>query len=198
MTEGAHAILTPMAITTLSLLNEHPMQPYEMFQLLVRRHGKELTAVNPGSLYRTMAQLAKQGLVGTAATIRTANGADRTAYRITAAGRTALRDRIAELLHRPVPERPDLLIALSKSHTLPRREVITALRERITCLEADIRELDTLLQNGRACGIPRRYWVTTEYLRARAATEQHWLRGIVDGLESGDIDWERADSELVR
>src|SRR5437868_2840544 len=44
--------LTPLAITVLALLNERPMHPYEMHQLLLARRVDRVVKVRPGRARR--------------------------------------------------------------------------------------------------------------------------------------------------
>ncbi len=56
-------MLTPLAVSALALLNEHPMHPYEMYQSLLERHKDRIVKVRPGSLYHTVERLHAADLV---------------------------------------------------------------------------------------------------------------------------------------
>lgn len=189
----AGPVLTPLAISVLALLEENPMHPYEMYQLLMNRHEDELVKIKPGSLYHTVARLAEQELVVAEGTDRAGNRPERTTYRITGTGTAALRDRIADILRRPVQEYPIFPVALAEAHNLPVGEVTTLLRERITWIEGRLAEYDALREWARSREVPRRFWAVIDYVAALTATEAEWLRAFIADLDSGALEWEDFD-----
>lgn len=198
MTKQPSATLTPLAMSALALLEERPMHPYEMYQLLLQRREDYIVKIRPGSLYHTVTRLAEQNLVHAEGTNRAGNRPERTTYRITEAGRTALRARIAEILRKPVNEYPIFAVAMSEAHDLPAGEVIELITERIGWLDTDIAEMDAVLAFLPVKRVPRRYWMVMEYLRAQADSEATWLRRIVRELRDGTLEWERHTPEGVR
>ncbi|MEV6767074.1 PadR family transcriptional regulator [Nocardia sp. NPDC051030] len=186
--------LTPLAVAVLALLEENPMHPYEMYQLLMNRHEDELLKIKPGSLYHTVARLAEQELVVAEGTDRAGNRPERTTYRIKSAGREALRGRISEILRKPVKEYPIFPVAMAEAHNLPVDEVITLLGERITWLDAQLTEYDALREWAEKRQVPRRFWMVIDYVAAQTATEAKWLRTVIDELTSGELEWETYDS----
>ncbi|WP_216903445.1 PadR family transcriptional regulator [Nocardia alni] len=198
MDKRASATVTPLAIAVLSLLEERPMHPYEMYQLMLHRREDYLVKVRPGSLYHTITRLAEQDLVQAEGTDRAGNRPERTTYRIGPAGSAALRERIAEIIHRPVPEYPIFPLAIAEAHNLPADEVITLLTERIGLQGDRLTELDALLTWLPANAVPRRYWIDIEYLRGQLDTELTWLRRIRSELSEGTLEWEQFSPEGVR
>jgi DNA-binding PadR family transcriptional regulator len=198
MTKQPSALLTPLALSALALLEERPMHPYEMYQLMLQRREDYIVKVRPGSLYHTVTRLAEQNLVYAEGTNRAGNRPERTTYRITEAGRTALRTRIAEILRKPVNEYPIFPVAISEAHDLPADEVIELLTERIGRLDTSIAEMDAVLNWLPVKRVPRRYWMDVEYLRAQADSEITWLRRIVRELRDGTLEWEKYTPEGVR
>lgn len=194
---GKQAIpaLTPLAVAVLALLEERPMHPYEMFQLLISRHEDELIKVRPGSLYHAVARLAEQELVRAEGTDRAGNRPERTTYRISSAGRQALRERITEILRTPVLEYPIFPVALAEAHNLPVGEVSAVLRERLTWLDSRITELEALREWTVNRQVPRRYWLVIDYLHNGVSAEARWLRDFVAELDNCEIEWERFDGE---
>ncbi|GAB2725528.1 PadR family transcriptional regulator [Nocardia thraciensis] len=190
MSKQPGATLTPLAIAVLALLEERPMHPYEMYQLLLQRREDYLLKIRPGSLYHTVTRLAEQELVHAEGTDRAGNRPERTTYRITESGTTALRTRISDLIRRPLREYPIFPLAMSEAHNLPRDEVLALLRERIGWLDSDITELDALHDWLLTHKVARRYWMVIEYLRGQVDAEVTWLRRIAAELESGVLQWE--------
>ncbi|MFE7745777.1 PadR family transcriptional regulator [Nocardia sp. NPDC057455] len=191
--EQAHSPVTPLAIAVLALLEERPMHPYEMFQTLIARREDKLVKVRPGSLYHTVSRLADQELVRAEGVDRAGNRPERTTYRITARGRDALRNRIAEIVRRPVPEYPIFPVALGELHNLPKPEALALLRERIGVLETELADTDMLSAWAEEHAVPRRYWIALPYLRAMLVAELAWVEEFTAELVSGAFEWENLD-----
>lgn len=189
----AYPSVTPLAIAVLALLEERPMHPYEMFQTLIARREDKLVKVRPGSLYHTVSRLADQELVRAEGVDRAGNRPERTTYRITGRGREALRNRIADIVRRPVPEYPIFPLALGELHNLPKAEALTLLRERIAVLENELADADMLSAWAEEHVVPRRYWISLPYLRAMLTAELTWVKGFTDELASGALEWQDFD-----
>ena len=82
--------LTPLAVTALALLEERPMHPYEMLQLLRLRGKDAVLTIKPGSFYHTVARLAELGLADVHSTGRDGNRPERTLYALTERGHEAI------------------------------------------------------------------------------------------------------------
>ncbi|WP_454200037.1 PadR family transcriptional regulator [Nocardia sp. Marseille-Q1738] len=189
----AHPPVTPLAIAVLALLEERPMHPYEMYQTLISRREDKLVKVRPGSLYHTVSRLADQELVRAEGVDRAGNRPERTTYRITARGRDALRNRIAEIVRRPIPEYPVFPVALGELHNLPKPDVLALLRERIAELETELADADMLIAWAEEREVPRRYWIALPFGRATLAAEAAWVKEFVAELASGAIEWDDVD-----
>ncbi|MEU7628367.1 PadR family transcriptional regulator [Nocardia sp. NPDC049220] len=195
MAQQAYPPATPLAIAVLALLEERPMHPYEMYQTLITRREDMLIKVRPGSLYHTVARLADQELVRSEGVDRAGNRPERTTYRITARGRDALRDRIAEIVRRPIAEYPIFPVALGELHNLPKRDVLALLRERLGHLDTEIADVDMLIAWAEEHVVPRRYWIALPYLRTSLDAEAAWVRDFIAELDSGAVEWAEFDPE---
>ena len=183
--------MTPLGISVLALLNERPMHPYEMYQLLIERHEDRIVKVRPGSLYHTVERLVDHEFVEALGTDRAGKRPELTTYAITDVGREALTKRVADLIRTPVNEYPAFPVALAEAHNIDRTEVVEHLRMRITNLNGTIAELDAWLAGARDMDIPEAYWLENDYQRAMYATQRDWLSRLVDRLESKDLEWPR-------
>ncbi|MGH3969560.1 MAG: PadR family transcriptional regulator, partial [Mycobacterium sp.] len=172
-------------------LNERPMHPYEMYQLLLERHEDRIVKVRPGSLYHTVERLLDHELVEATGTERAGNRPERTTYAITETGKAALIARIAELVRMPDEEYPAFPVALAESHNLVRGEIVEHLRMRIANLNARIAELAAWQEGARGMDVPEPYWLEIDYSRAMHTTERDWLSRLADRIESKDLAWPR-------
>ncbi|MFD4429574.1 PadR family transcriptional regulator [Nocardia sp. NPDC058497] len=185
--------MTPLAIAVLALLDERPMHPYEMYQLLIARREDLLVKVRPGSLYHAVARLAVDDMVWAEGTDREGNRPERTTYRIADAGREALRGRIADLLRTPVQEYPIFRIALAEAHTLPREQVVALLGERAEQVSQELTDIEAMIEWTRSNEVPRRYWLVLEYMRATVRADLDWIQQFAAELDSGALEWEQYD-----
>lgn len=193
MAQPGRGAMTPLAIAVLALLDERPMHPYEMYQLLLARREDMLVKVRPGSLYHAVGRLADGEMVMAEGIGREGNRPERTTYRITAAGRHALRGRIAELLRAPVQEFPIFRLALAEAHTLPSEDVVALLGERVEHLSRSLADVDAMLDWTRAHDMPRRYCIVLEYMHATIRADLAWIEQFAAELDSGAVEWERFD-----
>jgi DNA-binding PadR family transcriptional regulator len=181
--------LTPLAVSVLALLVERPMHPYEMYQLLVERHGDRTVKVRPGSLYHTVQRLAGQELVAATGTARAGNRPERTTYTITTQGRAALRERVTDMLATRTEEYPEFPVAIGEAHNLTRAKVMKLLGRRTTQLETEIAEIEELMDEARNRDVPEAYWLAADYLAAMRATERDWIVRLTERLTSKELAW---------
>jgi DNA-binding PadR family transcriptional regulator len=182
--------LTPLALSTLGLLVERPMHPYEMYQTLLERHEDRLVKVRPGSLYHTVERLHEAKLVKVTGTEREGNRPERTTYAITPAGRKALTSRISELIKQPVREYPHFPFALSEGHNLPAKQAVSCLTSYADALDDDVEELNTILIAVKGDGVPEAYWLAGDYLRTVTVAQRDWIRTCISRIESKDLIWQ--------
>jgi len=182
-------VLSPLAVAALALLIERPMHPYEMYQLLLERHEDRIVKVTAGSLYRTVEKLAETGLAVVNGTERAGNRPERTSYAITDAGRRSLVARVREILRAPVNEFPSFALALSEAHNASLSGVCADLRTHLHSLEAELQEIDELLEAAQQRGVPECFWVTAEYVKHMTEAQRTWIAQYVGRLEQGEIAW---------
>jgi DNA-binding PadR family transcriptional regulator len=162
------------------------MHGYEMFQTLTARHEDRIVKVRPGSHYHVVYRLAEEDLIRPTAIERDGNRPERTTFEITDTGRTALTQRVRELVATPVNEFPQFVVALAEIHNLDRDTAVDALGSRIAAVEDNIAELRSCKQVSTAPGI---YLVALDYLLATKKAQVNWLRQFVDSLRSERLHW---------
>ncbi len=144
----------------LALLAQQEMYGYQLRNEVERRTGTTWP-LNAGQVYTTVSRLQRDGLVEEAAENRTDTGGT-VRYRITDAGRTAVRGWLADPVS-AAPERDELPIKVAIAVTLPGVDV------------------QGLLQRQRAASLR----VLQDYTRAKEdATDAH-----ASGRTSGDLAW---------
>jgi DNA-binding PadR family transcriptional regulator len=181
--------LSPLALVVLALLDEAPMYPYRMQQLIRERGNDEVVNVrHRASLYQTIARLEREGLVEVHGTARTENRPERTLYRLTEAGHETVHARLREMLALPAAEFPEFPAALSFIYLLEPSVARAELVRRAEALDGEGRRLAGLLEE-HADSVPRLFLLEVEYLKTAAEAELAWVRGITDDLDAGRLTW---------
>src|SRR4030095_15408207 len=98
---------SPLALAILGLLEDGPLHPYGM-QQLIKRWGKD-EVINVGqraTLYKMINRLCEAGLIKPAGTTRDHSYPERTSYELTDAGWETRQQWMAEVLSTPRQELP--------------------------------------------------------------------------------------------
>ncbi|WP_336214043.1 PadR family transcriptional regulator [Nonomuraea sp. LPB2021202275-12-8] len=177
-----------VGLTVLAMLSVRASHPYELHRFIVDTHKDYVTGL-PRSLYHAVERLAKDELITPAKTDRQGRRPERTVYEITDEGRQELATRLRRLLQEPDPDRRTLVAAISLIGALPPDAALKALRSRAASLTGTIGGLDAHMATMAENGLPRLLMLELECDRALFAAELDWVRGVLDRLESGELDW---------
>jgi DNA-binding PadR family transcriptional regulator len=181
--------LTPLAAVVLSLLVEHPMHPYEVTYHFRLRHIEDSVKARTGSLYHTFEQLQRKGLIEPAEVERAGRRPERTVYRITEEGRTALAETVSRLVRDPVNEYTRFEAGLVTIAHLGKEETVRALRERSVLLRARAASHRTILDEHLRQGLPRLWMLVIDHEIDRCVTQAAWCDRTAAALESGELEW---------
>jgi DNA-binding PadR family transcriptional regulator len=176
---------SPLSVVVLTLLAEKPMHPYQM-QKLIKERGKDRVAnvAQRNSVYQTIDQLERAGLIRQKGTARDKARPQRTVYQITSEGRSTVHAWLRAMLSEPARGFPEFPAALASMLLLHPADVRTCLEQRVIALEAEIAERET-----SSAGLPRVFVVEEEYLVAVARAELAWTRAVIRDLGSGKLSW---------
>lgn len=183
----AVAKLTPLAIAVLELLNEKPMHPYEMTQLMRERYVDSRVKVKAGSLYHTVERLLGNGFVEVVDTQRDGRRPERTVYGMTEAGRDAFTERARRLVGDIAPEYPEILSGLAVLDDLGRDVALHELEHRIIRLRSAVASDRVVLGRLAQDGTPEIYWLDWRFSCDRRTFELAWMERLFDRLRSGEI-----------
>ena len=182
-----------LAVAVLKLLDERPMHPYEMQQLIRERHLDDVFKLSSGSLYHAVERLVRVGLIAGLDTNRAGRRPERTVYAITDAGRDAFQAWLRRLLSEPAKEYPQFATALACLVHLQPEEVVHLLRHRMLLLEGALAAGERIQQGATAGGLSRLHLIEFEYGQMLQGAEVVWLRGLIadiaDGTLDGMADW---------
>ncbi|MEO8398140.1 MAG: PadR family transcriptional regulator [Chloroflexota bacterium] len=179
---------SPLALAVLVLLHEAPMHPYRM-QRLIKDRGKD-QVINVGqraSLYQTIDQLLRAGLITFWENARAEGFPERTVYRLTEQGHDAAVDWLREMVSTPAPEFPEFPAAVSLLPLLTPDDALQQMERREAALTEQIAQIDQEIQTSEE--LPRLFLLESEYLRTVLDAELMWVRSISADLRSGALTW---------
>jgi len=188
---------SPLALAILGLLEDGPLHPYGI-QQLIRQWGKD-QVINVGqraSLYKMINRLLEAELIKVSGTGRDQQYPERTSYELTDAGRAASRQWMAEILSTPRNEFPEFPAALSFLPMLTPAATAELLAERRDALVRRLAERDATLA-AEGFEIPRVTLLETEFLRAVTDAELKWVDAVLAGLRDGSITWSREQLRAI-
>ncbi|MDG4823763.1 PadR family transcriptional regulator [Asanoa sp. WMMD1127] len=181
-----------LGLAILATLVERPMHPYEMASLMRARGKEHDMEIKWGSLYRVVESLARHGFVEALPAERQGGRPERTAYRLTEAGRAELVDWTRELVAVPDRRPGPFVAALSVLGVLAPDDVVDQLGAREHRLAADLAEAERAMA-GYAAAVPRLFLVEGEYELAMRRAELAWVRAfraeLVEGKLPGLDEW---------
>jgi len=188
---------SPLALAVLTLLDEAPMHPYRMQQLITLRGKDQVVNVSQrASLYTTIDRLSREGLVRVTETERDGQRPERSIYEITDEGRAAAREWMADMLSAPKRDYPEFPAALAHVPLLEPAEAAHLLRIRRDHITAEVGEIRAELA-AVAGFLPRVVLLDTELrLRTRSA-ELDFLDDVLADLDSGGMTWSRESLALL-
>ena len=180
---------SPLALAILALLLEAPMHPYRM-QRLIKDRGKDqvIKVEQRASLYQTINQLLRAGLIAFWETERQEGFPERTVYRLTDKGHQAAVTWLREMLSTPAQEYPEFPAAVSLLPILTPEDALHRLEIREAGLAGRIASIDKEIQT-HAAGLPRLFLLEAEYMKVVLEAELKWVRSIIADLGSGELTW---------
>jgi DNA-binding PadR family transcriptional regulator len=180
---------SPIALAVLALLHESPMHPYRM-QRLIKDRGKDLVinVEQRASLYQTINQLLRAGLIAAWETGRQEGFPERTVYKLTDQGHETAVTWLRDMVSAPAREYPEFPAALSLLPLLTPADALHQMERREARLIEQIARLDEEIQAAGA-GLPRLFLLETEYMQTVLQAELIWVRAIIADLRSGQLTW---------
>jgi len=173
--------LTPVELVVLGLVAERPRHGYDVEAAIAARRLREWTPVGFSSIYHVLNKLAAAGLA--AGRVQPGKGVPPRVFRLSAAGRSALRHELRRILSAPSRSGHEVELAMMFAPQLGRAGLVKCLKQRAEQAAANLREerkLRRLYQ--RRAG---RLWTdlifrhTVRYLSAELA----WTREVLAVLK---------------
>ena len=180
-----------LALAILVLLHESPMHPYRM-QRLIKDRGKDqvINVEQRASLYQTINQLHRAGLITFWETERQEGFPERTVYKLTEKGRQIAVDWLREMLSTPAREFPEFPAAVSLLPLLTPEDALCQMETREARLANQIASLDEEIQT-YSTTLPKLFLIESDYMRNMLEAELKWVRSIIADLRSGQLNWKQ-------
>lgn len=180
---------SPLALAVLTLLHEAPMHPYRM-QRLIKDRGKDqvINVEQRASLYQTINQLLRAGLITFWETTRQEGFPERTVYKLTDKGHDTALTWLREMLSSPAREFPEFPAAVSLLPLLTPEDALRQMEVREARLTSQIASIDRELQT-EAVSLSRLFLLESEYTRVMIGTELNWVRSVMTDLRDGKLAW---------
>ena len=182
-------LLSPLALSILELLDEHPMHPYEMASTMRIRHHDEFIRLNFGTLYHTVDVLERNGWVVPVEKEKEGRRPERTIYNLTDSGREVLTRTIGELLRRPLKDYPHFAAGLMFMHHLTAQDAASHLVERAAGLDVIIAKFESVLDELLRRGVTRLALIEVEHKIAMLDAERKWVRKLEREITEGKLEW---------
>ncbi|WHT20867.1 PadR family transcriptional regulator [Crossiella sp. CA-258035] len=181
---------SPLALTVLCLVIEAPLHAYRMQQLIKERGKDRVVNVRQrASVYQTIERLLKAGLIKVKETERADNRPERTVYEIGPHGLETARTWLREMFTATGTEFPEFPAAVAFMPLLEPEEIRALLEVRAAKLAEAVQEIDTVVAEASAGGLPRLFLLEEEYQRATLGAQLDWCRATVAELAAGRITW---------
>lgn len=183
---------SPLALAVLTLLHEQPMHVYRM-QKLIKERGKDqvINVEQRASLYQTINQLQRAGLIAFWETDREEGFPERTLYKLTEKGRVTALEWLREMISNPAQEYPIFPAAISLLPLLSPADTMQQLALRADKLSARILAIDEELRR-QTDQLSRLFLLEAEYLRNVLVAELTWVRAVMADLKEGQLTWNDA------
>ncbi len=165
------------------------MHPYRM-QRLIKDRGKDqvIKVEQRASLYQTISQLLRAGLIAFWETERPEGFPERTVYKLTDQGHETALNWLREMLSTPAQEFPEFPAAVSLLPLLTPEDALHQLEIREARLTDQIARIDEELRT-YAVSLPRLFLLESEYLRIMFEAELKWVRSVMADLRGGQLTW---------
>jgi len=162
------------------------MHPYRM-QRLIKDRGKDqvINVKQRASLYQTISQLLRAGLITFWETEHPEGFPERTVYKLTDKGHDTALTWMREMLSTPAQEFPEFPAAVSLLPLLTPEDALHQMEIREARLTDQIASIDKEAQ----INLPRLFLLESEYMQIVLEAELKWVRSIIADLRSGQLTW---------
>jgi len=180
-----------LALAVLALLEEAPMHPYRM-QQLITLHGKDkvINVSQRASLYSTIDRLARDGMIRVSEVERDGQRPERSVYEITDAGRATAYGWLTDMLSVPKRGFPDFYAALAHAPILTPGTLRKLLAGRRNLVAAEVAGLRDEITRSSTF-LPSIVLLDAELMCRTRSTELEFIDDVLAQLDSGAMTWSR-------
>ena len=177
--------MTNAEFAILSLVAEKPRHGYEIEQVIEARGMRDWTEVGFSSIYYLLNKLEKAGMIESQLQQPEGKGPARKVYTITHQGWQAQIEGTITALSTPRFGAVPFLLGLSNFPIVPREQVVSALKDYISQVQA---RLDEMLVRAEAQHpLPPFVQAMFDYSQVLAEAEITWIKKFIQEVESGNV-----------
>jgi DNA-binding PadR family transcriptional regulator len=165
------------------------MHPYRMQRLIKdRAKDKVINVQQRASLYQTISQLLRAGLIAFWEIARQEGFPERTVYRLTDEGHNTALSWLRDMLSTPAQEFPEFPAAVSLLPLLTPEDALNQMELREARLADQIAIIEKEIQTYGA-SLARLFLLEAEYMRIMLEAELKWVRSVIADLRGGQLTW---------
>ena len=165
------------------------MHPYRIQRLIKdRRKDQVINVEQRASLYQTISQLLRAGLITFWETTRQEGFPERTVYKLTEKGHHTALNWLREMLSTPAQEFPEFPAAVSLLPLLTPEDALHQMEIREARLTDQLALIDEEVQTHTG-SLPRLFLLESEYMRIILEAELKWVRSAIADLRSDQLTW---------
>lgn len=165
------------------------MHPYRIQRLIKdRRKDQVINVEQRASLYQTINQLLRAGLITFWETTRQEGFPERTVYKLTEKGHDTALNWLREMLSAPAREFPEFPAAVSLLPLLTPEDALHQMEIREARIADQFALIDEEVQT-HTDRLPRLFLLESEYMRIMLEAEWKWVRSVIADLRSGQLTW---------
>lgn len=165
---------------------KEPAHGYEIRQELETWGAQSWANVAPGSVYHALTQMAREGLVEPVETAEPSKGPARNAYAVTKTGEREFQRLLREYLWKEKPTIDPLQPALAFLDTVPREELLAALRRRASSARATAEAL-RFVNEAPGHDLPAHFAESHRLGAYHAEAEARWAEEAAEKVERGEL-----------
>ncbi len=179
---------SPLALVVLGLLAQESLHPYAIRVRIGQRAHDRLPGVRLPSLYDVVQRLDGAGLIRAGEPGRAGRRPERIPYLITAPGREALTEWVAESLA-DLSRSDEFPAALSFMYVLGRDRVVEILHTRTAELAASLEADEAALAQAEMAGTAPIFLSEHRYQLALRRAQRDWLADFTEAVGAGTLRW---------
>lgn len=170
------------------MLKKPPIHGYDVRRELEMWGAEQWANIAYGSIYSALNKMAAEGLIEVVGTEENSKHVARTEYAITERGKMEFERLLRDFWWNMKPIVDPFQVALTFMDSLPRDELIAALRHRARMLQSIVESVEFVSKNKMSNPYtPRHIAENLRLAAAHVAAELRWIEEVIGKIERGEL-----------